>query len=167
MKFVENGPDNLAATITAHHLLYNRNDIFTGGINPHMYCLPILKRERHRESLLAAATGGSPKFFLGTDSAPHATSGKESGCGCAGIYTAHAALELYATAFEKAGALEKLEAFAAFHGPDFYGLQRNTGSVELEKAEWDVPGFYSYGTKEVTPLGAGEKLNWRLCKTAD
>lgn len=162
VEFVENAPDNVAATITAHHLLYNRNAIFSGGLNPHMFCLPVLKRERHRESLVRAATGGSGKFFLGTDSAPHPKSGKESGCGCAGIYTAHAALELYATAFEAAGALDKLEGFASFHGAEFYGIPRNTGVVTLEQVEWEVPAVYEFGAEVVTPLEAGRKLRWKL-----
>jgi dihydroorotase len=165
--FVQSAPDNVAATITAHHLLYNRNAIFAGGLNPHMYCLPVLKREQHRESLLRAATSGSGKFFLGTDSAPHPVSGKEKGCGCAGIYTAHAALELYATAFEAAGALDRLEGFASFYGPDFYGLPRNKGTVTLEKREWEIPARYGFGVEEVVPLEAGKRLAWRFCESAD
>ncbi len=160
--FVEKAPENVAATITPHHLLYNRNEIFRGGINPHMYCLPILKRENHRQRLLQAATSGSPKFFLGTDSAPHPRSGKEAGCGCAGIYTAHAALELYARAFEEVGALDKLEGFASFYGADFYGLRRNTGTVTLEKVSWQVPLSYNFSGDEVIPLEAGRELSWRL-----
>jgi len=162
VEFVQGASDNVAATITAHHLLYNRNAIFSGGINPHMFCLPVLKRERHRESLVRAATSGSPKFFLGTDSAPHPKSGKETGCGCAGIYTAHAALELYASAFEDAGALDKLEGFASFYGADFYGLERNDGTVRLERGEWEVPAAYGFGGEEVAPLGAGQEMKWKF-----
>lgn len=165
--FVERAPGNVAATITAHHLLYNRNAIFSGGLNAHMFCLPVLKRQRHRDRLLQAATSGNPKFFLGTDSAPHSKSSKESGCGCAGIYTAHAALELYAAAFEGAGALERLEGFASFHGADFYGLQRNAGTVKLEQIEWEVPATYEFADDEVVPLGAGEILSWRFEETTD
>jgi dihydroorotase len=156
--FVEDGGPNLAATITAHHLLYNRNAIFSGGVNPHYYCLPILKREIHRQALIAAATGGNGKFFLGTDSAPHARNKKECGCGCAGIYTAHGALELYAQAFAEAGALNQLEAFASFHGPDFYGLPRNEDTVTLTDEPWPVPNSYGFGLSEVVPLLAGGQL---------
>ena len=159
--FVERAPENVAATITAHHLLMNRNAIFAGGIQPHHYCLPVLKREQHRRALMKAATSGSPKFFLGTDTAPHARETKENGCGCAGMYTAHAALELYAEAFESAGALDKLEAFASHFGADFYGLPRNKGSVTLERVEWEVPGEYPFGKTTVVPLRAGQKLGWR------
>ena len=159
--FVERAPENVAATITAHHLLMNRNAIFAGGIQPHHYCLPVLKREQHRRALRKAATSGSPKFFLGTDTAPHARETKENGCGCAGMYTAHAALELYAEAFESAGALDKLEAFASHFGADFYGLPRNKGSVTLERVEWEVPGEYPFGKTTVVPLRAGQKLGWR------
>lgn len=156
------GP-NVAATITAHHLLYNRNAIFAGGVRPHYYCLPVLKRERHRQALLRAATSGNPKFFLGTDSAPHACASKEAACGCAGCYTAHAALELYATAFESAGALDRLEAFASFHGPDFYGLPRNGGQVTLAQQDWQVPETFAYADDDrLVPLGAGEWLHWRM-----
>ncbi|MBA3058515.1 MAG: dihydroorotase [Gammaproteobacteria bacterium] len=151
-----------AATLTAHHLLYNRNAIFSGGIRPHYYCLPVLKRETHRQALLAAAASGSAKFFLGTDSAPHAAQLKENASGCAGCYTAHAAMELYAQAFESVGALEKLEAFASFHGADFYGLPRNTGSITLRRESWTVPERFSYGDAELKPLGAGETLPWRM-----
>ncbi len=165
--FVESAAENVAATITAHHLLYNRNAIFSGGLNPHMFCLPVLKRERHRESLVRAATSGSPKFFLGTDSAPHPKSGKENGCGCAGIYTAHAAVEYYAAAFEHAGALDKLEGFASFHGADFYGLPRNSGAVHLERSEWLVPMEYGFAEDEVVPLGAGELLPWKVSGKSD
>jgi dihydroorotase len=151
-----------AATITAHHLLYNRNAIFTGGIRPHYYCLPVLKRETHRLALVEAATGGNPRFFLGTDSAPHAAHLKEHASGCAGCYTAHAALELYAEAFERAGALDRLEGFASFHGPDFYGLPRNSGTVTLHRESWTVPQSYPFGDAELKPLGGGESLAWKL-----
>jgi len=160
--YVRDSGANLGATITAHHLLYNRNAIFTGGIRPHYYCLPVLKREVHRAALVEAATSGSTKFFLGTDSAPHASHLKEHAVGCAGCYTAHAALELYAHAFDQAGALDKLEGFASFHGADFYGLPRNSGTVVLRRAEWTVPDAYAYGEAELKPLGAGEKLGWKL-----
>jgi len=158
-EFVTAAPANVAATVTAHHLLYNRNAMFQGGIRPHYYCLPVLKRETHRAALVEAATGGNPKFFLGTDSAPHARSAKEAACGCAGIYTAHAALELYAEAFDGAGALDRLEAFASFHGPDFYGLPRNTGTVTLVKETTALAADHPSG---VVPLRAGENLAWRL-----
>lgn len=151
-----------AATITAHHLLLNRNAIFKGGINPHHYCLPVLKREEHRQSLLWAATRGGPRFFLGTDSAPHAKGAKESACGCAGIYTAHAAIELYAEAFEAEGKLDELEAFASFHGADFYGLPRNRDTITLKKESWKVPSGYPFGGDLVTPLRAGEMVQWKL-----
>ena len=160
--FVERAPANIAATITAHHLLLNRNSIFAGGIRPHHYCLPVLKRETHRRALVKAATSGNPKFFLGTDSAPHDRGNKEMACGHAGIYTAHAAIELYAEAFEAAGALDKLEGFASFFGADFYGLPRNKGKVKLEKAEWQVPTEYPLGDKTVVPLRAGQTISWRL-----
>jgi len=151
-----------AATITAHHLLYNRNAIFTGGVRPHYYCLPVLKRETHRVALVQAATSGSPKFFLGTDSAPHATHLKEHASGCAGCYTAHAALELYAEAFDSAGALDRLEGFASFHGPAFYGLPRNSGTVTLRRESWIPPERFPFGEAELTPLRAGESLAWRV-----
>jgi dihydroorotase len=160
--FVERAPENVAATITAHHLLMNRNAIFSGGINPHHYCLPVLKREPHRRALVKAATSGNPKFFLGTDTAPHTRAMKESCCGSAGLYTAHAALELYAEAFEAADALDRLEAFASRFGADFYGLPRNKGTVKLEKAEWEVPAQYPFGEETVVPLRAGQKLRWRF-----
>jgi len=160
--FVESTPDTVAATITAHHLLLNRNAMFRGGLQPHAYCLPVLKRETHREALLEAATGGNRKFFLGTDSAPHARERKEASCGCAGIYTAHAALELYAQAFEDAAALHRLEAFASHFGPDFYGLPRNTQTVTLEKTDWRVPDSYAMGDTTLIPLHAGQTLHWRL-----
>lgn len=162
VQFVESTADNIAATITPQHLLYNRNAILAGGIRPHYYCLPILKRESHRQALLKAATSGNPKFFLGTDSAPHLTSLKENSCGCAGCYSAHVALELYAEAFEQAGALDKLEAFAAFHGADFYDLPRNTEQVTLVREDWTVPENYGEGDVSITPLRAGEVLRWRL-----
>ena len=149
------------ATITAHHLLYNRNAIFLGGIRPHYYCLPVLKREVHRQALVQAATSGNPRFFLGTDSAPHPAHLKEHASGCAGCYTAHAALELYAAAFEAAGALDKLEGFAAFFGADFYGLPRNSGRIQLRKEEWTPPESYPFGEAVVKPLAGGEPLAWR------
>ncbi|MDX1697856.1 MAG: dihydroorotase [Thiohalobacterales bacterium] len=160
--FVQSSPETVAATITAHHLLMNRNAMFTGGIRPHNYCLPVLKRERHREALLSAATSGSPRFFLGTDSAPHARERKETDCGCAGIYTAHAALELYAQAFEDAGALDRLEGFASLHGPDFYGLPRNSGTITLQKRDWQVPDSYRLGDSTVIPMHAGQTIHWQL-----
>ncbi|MGC4367719.1 dihydroorotase [Hydrogenophaga sp. R2] len=150
-----------AATITAHHLLYNRNAIFSGGIRPHYYCLPVLKREVHRQALLAAATGGSDRFFLGTDSAPHPAHLKEHATGCAGCYTAHAALELYAEAFDSVGALHRLEAFASFNGPAFYGLPRNTGTVTLQRESWTPPESFAFGQAELKPLRSGEALPWR------
>ena len=162
-EFVASAPANVGATITAHHLLYNRNAIFQGGVRPHWYCLPVLKRETHREALVAAAISGNPKFFLGTDSAPHAKSTKEAACGCAGCYTAYAAIELYAEAFAAAGALDKLEAFASFHGPDWYGLPRNTGTITLEQTDWQVPATYPYlAGDDIVPLRAGETLSWKL-----
>jgi dihydroorotase len=160
--FITTAPHTVAATITAHHLLYNRNALFAGGIQPHYYCLPILKREKHRQALLAAATSGNPKFFLGTDSAPHARHTKETNCGCAGCYTAHAALELYTEAFEEADALDRLEGFASFYGADFYGLPRNTGKVTLYKETTLVPDHYDFGDAVLVPLRAGETLAWRL-----
>jgi dihydroorotase len=162
--FVERASENVAATVTAHHLLMNRNAIFSGGLRPHHYCLPVLKREPHRRALVKAATSGNPKFFLGTDSAPHSRANKESDCGHAGIYTAHAALELYAEAFEAAGALDKLEGFTSHHGADFYGLPRNKGKVTLEKAKWKVPAEYPFGGDTVVPLRAGQTIGWRLAK---
>ena len=151
-----------AATLTAHHLLFNRNAIFTGGIRPHYYCLPVLKRETHRLALLQAATSGSAKFFLGTDSAPHAVHLKEHASGCAGCYTAHAAMELYAQAFDSVNALDKLEAFASFNGADFYGLPRNTGSITLKRETWTPPESFAFGQAQLKPLGSGESLPWRL-----
>jgi dihydroorotase len=164
--FVSAGPANLAATITAHHLLLNRNALFEGGINPHHYCLPILKRETHRAALLQAATSGNPHFFLGTDSAPHPRHAKESACGCAGIYTAHAAIELYAEAFELAGKLDRLEAFASFHGPDFYRLPRNRERVVLEKRAWTVPADFALGEASCVPMRAGRNVAWSLVDPA-
>ena len=160
--FVTEAPNNVAATITAHHLLMNRNDMFKGGIQPHHYCLPILKREEHRVALVKAATSGNAKFFLGTDSAPHAKNTKEAACGCAGIYTAHAAIELYAEAFENANALEKLEGFSSFYGADFYGLPRNTTKITLEKARWLVPNELPLGDDSLVPLRAGQQISWKL-----
>jgi len=161
-QFVTEAPDNVAATLTAHHLLYNRNAMLVGGIRPHYYCLPILKREMHRTALVTAATSGSRKFFLGTDSAPHAQHTKETACGCAGCYTAHAAIELYAEAFEAAGALEKLEGFASLHGPDFYRLPRNTQQITLRKEEWQAPATLAFGEHHLVPLRAGETMRWKL-----
>lgn len=158
VQFVESAPANIAATITPQHLLYNRNALLAGGIRPHYYCLPILKREKHRLALVKAATSGNPKFFLGTDSAPHLTGLKENACGCAGCYSAYGAIELYAQAFEQAGAVDKLEGFASFYGADFYKLPRNTQSIILEKQDWTVPGCYA----EITPLKANEVLNWKM-----
>lgn len=151
-----------AATITAHHLLYNRNALFTGGIRPHWYCLPVLKREVHRQALVQAATSGSAKFFLGTDSAPHPAHLKEHATGCAGCYTAHAAMALYAEAFDNAGALDRLEGFASFHGPAFYGLPRNQGTITLRRESWTPPERFAFGEAELKPLRAGEALPWRL-----
>jgi dihydroorotase len=151
-----------AATLTAHHLLYNRNAIFTGGIRPHYYCLPVLKRETHRLALMQAATNGSNKFFLGTDSAPHAAHLKEHASGCAGCYTAHAAMEMYAEAFDSVQALDKLEAFASFNGADFYGLPRNTGTITLKRESWTPPESFAYGEAELKPLRSGEALPWKL-----
>ena len=162
VEFVRGSSNNIAATITAHHILLNRNALFQGGIRPHHYCLPVLKRETHRQKLIEAAISGNPKFFLGTDSAPHSRSAKETACGCAGIYTAHAAIELYAEAFEQAGALDKLEAFASFHGPDFYQLPRNKDSITLKKENWNVPAKLEFGEETLVPLRAGGSLVWKL-----
>ncbi len=162
VEFVREAGANVAATITAHHLLYNRNAMFKGGLRPHYYCLPVLKREQHRQALIAAATCGESKFFLGTDSAPHAVNRKESACGCAGIYTAHAALQLYAEAFDAAGALDKLEGFASFHGADFYGLPRNTATVCLVKNPMSVPEHLNFGDSNLVPLRAGESIAWSI-----
>lgn len=161
-QFVASAPDTIAATLTPQHLLYNRNAMLVGGIRPHFYCLPILKRETHREALVKAATSGSKKFFLGTDSAPHAQHTKENACGCAGCYTAHSAIELYAEVFEAAGALDKLEAFASFYGADYYGLPRNTEKVTLRKEEWEIPASVGFGEHRLVPLRAGEKMKWKL-----
>ena len=161
-EYVAAAPDNVAATITAHHLLMNRNALFVGGIRPHHYCLPVLKRELHRQALLKAATSGSAKFFLGTDSAPHARHAKESSCGCAGMYTANAAIELYAEAFEAVGALDKLEAFASLNGPAFYRLPVNAERVTLAKQAWTVPDALPYDGDALVPLRAGESMAWKL-----
>ncbi len=160
--FVRCAPERVAATITAHHLLFNRNHMLVGGIRPHLYCLPILKRETHRQALVDAAVSSSPKFFLGTDSAPHPKHAKESACGCAGCYTAHAAIELYAEAFEQAGALDRLEGFASLHGAAFYGLPRNRDTITLEKAPWRVDEAFAAGDETIVPLRAGETVAWRL-----
>ncbi|MFP5345386.1 MAG: dihydroorotase, partial [Gammaproteobacteria bacterium] len=162
VKFVREAPGAVAATITAHHLLLNRNAMFEGGVRPHHYCLPVLKREKHRAAVLSAAVSGNPKFFLGTDSAPHGRRAKESACGCAGIYTAHAGIELYAEAFEQAGALDKLEGFASFFGADFYRLPRNTSTITLVKQAWDVPREYAFGDDALIPLRAGRTVGWAL-----
>ncbi|WBE24691.1 dihydroorotase [Denitrificimonas caeni] len=161
-EFVSSASANVAATITAHHLLYNRNHMLAGGIRPHFYCLPILKRNTHQEALLDAATSGSSKFFLGTDSAPHAQNAKEIACGCAGCYTAYAAIELYAEAFEQRQALDKLEGFASHFGADFYGLPRNQDSITLLREPWTVPDSFAFAEQELIPLRAGETLNWRV-----
>ena len=161
-EYVQASASHLGATITAHHLLYNRNAIFTGGIRPHYYCLPVLKREVHRLALVQAATSDSTKFFLGTDSAPHPAQLKEHAVGCAGCYTAHAALELYAEAFDQAGALHRFESFASFNGPDFYGLPRNTGTVTLRRETWTPPESFRFGEAELKPLRSGETMAWRL-----
>jgi dihydroorotase len=160
--FVRESRTGVAGTITPQHLLWNRNALFRGGLRPHAYCLPVLKREVHRLALVAAATSGSPKYFLGTDSAPHARGAKESDCGCAGAYSAHAAIELYAEAFDMAGALDKLEGFASCHGPDFYGLPRNTDTIRLKKEAWTVPAALPFGDTELVPMRAGETVSWRL-----
>jgi dihydroorotase len=162
VEFVAAAGPNIAATITAHHLLMNRNDLFKGGIRPHHYCLPILKREEHRQALVKAATSGNPKFFLGTDSAPHAKNAKEASCGCAGMYTAHAAIELYAEAFEAVDALEQLEGFASFYGADFYGLPRSSEQATLAKESWQVPESYPYDGDVLVPLRAGESIAWKV-----
>ncbi|NOQ76529.1 MAG: dihydroorotase [Methylococcaceae bacterium] len=160
--FVLAASDKVAATITPQHLMFNRNAILAGGICPHHYCLPIIKREHHRQALVEAAISGNPKFFLGTDSAPHVTAAKESSCGCAGCYSAYAAIELYAEVFEQANALDKLEGFASFFGADFYQLPRNTQSITLQKQAWTVPESYQVGDTTITPLKANEVLNWKL-----
>ncbi|TAA36908.1 dihydroorotase [Pseudoxanthomonas winnipegensis] len=160
--FVTDAPANVGATITAHHLLLNRNALFEGGIRPHNYCAPILKRETHRQALLQAATSGDAHFFLGTDSAPHPRGAKETACGCAGLYTAHAAIELYAEAFDQAGKLDQLEAFASFHGPDFYRLPRNQERIMLERKARTVPDTYALADSVVVPMRAGEGVEWSL-----
>ncbi|MEQ1546724.1 dihydroorotase [Methyloglobulus sp.] len=162
VQFVESASHHVAATITPQHLLYNRNALFVGGIRPHHYCLPILKREQHRLALVKAATSGNPKFFLGTDSAPHTTETKENACGCAGCYTAPIALELYAEAFEAANALDKLEGFTSFYGADFYRLPRNTRTITLEKTNWDVPSSYGENGVSITPLKSNEQMHWKV-----
>jgi dihydroorotase len=160
--FVQSSPPRIGATITPQHLLLNRNDLLVGGVRPHHYCLPVLKREAHRQALVEAATGGDPRFFLGTDSAPHGRSTKENQCGCAGCYTAHAALALYAEVFESADALDRLEAFASFHGADFYSLPRNRGRIRLVEEPWTAPASYGFGDDVVVPLRAGEEIKWRV-----
>ena len=162
VEFVKASSERIAATITAHHLLLNRNALFAGGLRPHHYCLPVLKREQHRNALVEAVTSGNPKFFLGTDSAPHAKNAKESGCGCAGMYTALAAVELYAEVFEEAGALDRLEAFASFYGADFYGLPRNSDSITLQREAWRVPDVLSFDHADLVPFRAGEMMQWKL-----
>lgn len=162
VEFVQTAPNRIAATITAHHLMLNRNALFTGGLRPHHYCLPVLKREIHRQALLGAATSGHSRFFLGTDSAPHPVRDKESACGCAGIYSAHAAIEFYAEVFEQAGRLDRLEAFTSFHGPDFYGLPRNTDRISLIRESWQIPEQVELGEEKLIPLRAGEHARWKL-----
>lgn len=162
--FVQSSPSNVAATITAHHLLYNRNHLLAGGIRPHYYCLPILKRASHQSALIAAASSGNPKFFLGTDSAPHEQGKKESACGCAGAYTAYAAIELYAEAFDGANALDKLEAFASFYGADFYGLPRNKKTITLQRQTWQAPKTLDMAGETLVPLRAGETLLWKMAQ---
>ncbi|MES3008532.1 MAG: dihydroorotase [Pseudomonadota bacterium] len=160
--FVKSASAHIAATVTAHHLLYNRSHMLAGGIRPHLYCLPILKRNTHQQALIDAVTSGSTRFFLGTDSAPHARHLKEHPCGCAGCFTAHAALELYAEVFEEAGALDRLEGFASCHGPDFYGLPHNTRRIILERSSWSAPADYAFGNERVIPLRAGETIQWQV-----
>jgi len=162
VEFVSSAGNNIAATITPHHLLYNRNDMLVGGVKPHLFCLPILKRNTHQQALIDAATSGNPKFFLGTDSAPHGITQKENRCGCAGCYSANAAIELYAQAFEQAGALDKLEGFASHYGPDFYGLPRNQDTITLVKSPHRVPEALPLGEEHVSPLAAGEELQWQV-----
>ncbi|MEO8316573.1 MAG: dihydroorotase [Pseudomonadota bacterium] len=166
VQFVRAQPRGVAATITPQHLALNRNALFQGGIRPHLYCLPVLKRERDRVALLDAVSAGDERFFLGTDSAPHARSTKETACGCAGIYSAHAALELYAAVFEEAGALNRLEAFASEFGPRFYGLPLNTGTITLQRRDWTIPASYPFAGETIVPLRAGETLSWRLASPA-
>jgi dihydroorotase len=162
VQFIDAARANVGATITPQHLSWSRNALLAGGVRPHFYCMPVLKRESHRLSLIRAATSGNPKYFLGSDSAPHARGDKESACGCAGCYSAHAAIELYAEAFDRAGALERLEAFASFHGADFYGLPRNSATITLKRESWVVPQTYPFGEHSLVPLWAGETLRWRL-----
>lgn len=162
VEFVEQAGERVAATITPQHLAFNRNDMLVGGVRPHFYCLPILKRDTHQQALRDAVVSGSAKFFLGTDSAPHEKNTKETACGCAGCFSSHAALELYAEVFEELGVLDKLEAFASFNGPDFYGMLRNTDTITLRREPWDVPASYPLGQGRVVPLRAGETLNWRV-----
>jgi len=161
-QYVAEADGPIAATITAHHLLYNRNEIFKGGINPHYYCLPVLKREEHRLALVTAATSGDERFFLGTDSAPHAIGAKEAACGCAGCYTALHAMEMYAEAFEQAGALDRLEAFASFNGPAFYNLPRNEGTITLARESWTLPATVPMGDTQLVPLNGGQPINWKM-----
>ena len=163
--FVRQAGENVAATITPHHLLFNRNAMFQGGLRPHHYCLPVLKRDTHQKALLEVIRSGDKKFFLGTDSAPHAQRAKESGCGCAGIFSAHAAIEIYTSIFEQQDALDKLEAFASFNGPDFYGLPRNSKTITLKKEEWHIPDHYPLGTNQLVPFLAGQTINWKLADT--
>ena len=165
VQFVEAGSDRIAATVTAHHLLYNRNDLFVGGIKPHLFCLPVLKRDQHQLALRRAVTSGHPRFFLGTDSAPHTRQDKESSCGCAGCYTAHAALELYAEVFDEEHSLDQLERFASFNGPDFYQLPRNSGTVTLEKVSQEIPADLPLGSQRLIPLRAGERVQWTLMRS--
>jgi dihydroorotase len=165
VRWVLQSPPGVAATITPHHLLFDRNAIFAGGIDPHLYCLPVLKRDIHRAALVWAATSGNPRFFLGTDSAPHPRHAKECAHGCAGVFSAHAALELYVEAFENAGALDRFEGFASHHGADFYGLPRNEGEVILVREDWTVPPTYTFGDGELVPLRAGETVRWRVAET--
>ena len=164
VEFVKSTAGQVGATVTAHHLLYNRTDMLAGGIRPHLYCLPILKRNIHQQALIEAVTSGDPRFFLGTDSAPHIRGLKENACGCAGSYTAFAALELYADVFERAGAMDRLEGFASHFGADFYGLPRNKRRIRLEKTPWTVPADYAFGPERVVPLRAGEQLQWRVAE---
>ncbi len=166
VEFVSQAPANVAATITAHHLMFNRNDMLVGGIRPHYYCLPILKRNTHQLALRDIVASGNAKFFLGTDSAPHSTATKESDCGCAGVYTAHAAIEFYAEVFEELGALDKLEAFASHYGPDFYRLPRNTDTITLQREEWPVPATLPLAGTTLTPLRAGQSVRWRVLDNA-
>lgn len=161
-QYVNDADANVGATITAHHLLYNRNEIFKGGIRPHFYCLPVLKREEHRRALVQAATSGNPRFFLGTDSAPHAKGLKEHACGCAGCYTALHAMELYAQAFDMAGALDQLEAFASINGAAFYGLPRNAGTITLQREQWTLPAELPFGDTSIVPLNGGDTIGWKM-----